>query len=134
MGATTLVDPAKEDVGEVYQRVVGAKPHNVFECVGVPGMLGECINLARRNGKIIVAGVCMQPDTIVPVAASVKGLCLQFVTYYRRGDFALTLDMLRAERIDPQPMVTQRVGLDAMPEAFERLRKPEGQCKIIVEP
>ena len=82
----------------------------------------------------MVAGVCMQPDTIVPVAASMKSLCLQFVSYYRRGDFELALSMLGAGRIDPLPMVTDRIGLDALPDAFEALRTPEAQCKVIVEP
>jgi (R,R)-butanediol dehydrogenase/meso-butanediol dehydrogenase/diacetyl reductase len=42
--------------------------------------------------------------------------------------------LLRAERIDPHPMVTDRITLDALPEAFEALRKPSTQCKVIVEP
>ena len=45
-----------------------------------------------------------------------------------------TLKAHRAERIDPQPMVTDRIGLEALPDAFEALRAPEGQCKVIVEP
>ena len=109
-------------MGEAFERATGSRPNMIFECVGVPGVIPQCISLAPRNGKIVVAGVCMQPDTIFPAAASVKGLCLQFVTYYRRGDFALTLDMLAAERIDPQPMVTERIELDALPAAFEALR------------
>ena len=134
MGATTLVDPAEEDVREAFERAAGHAPTTIFECVGVPGLLQQCIGLAPRRARIVVAGVCMQPDTIVPVAASVKALCLQFVSYYRRGDFALTLDMLGAGRIDPFPMVTDRIGLDALPEAFEALRTPQHQCKVIVEP
>lgn len=134
MGATALVDPAVEDVGEAYARATGRAPTTIFECVGVPGLLQQCIQLAPRGAKIVVAGVCMQPDTIVPVAASMKSLCLQFVSYYRRGDFELALSMLGAGRIDPLPMVTDRIGLDALPDAFEALRTPEAQCKVIVEP
>ncbi|MCA9511409.1 MAG: alcohol dehydrogenase catalytic domain-containing protein [Myxococcales bacterium] len=134
MGATVLVDPAKEDPGQAFARATGHAPHTIFECVGVPGLLQQCIGLAPRGAKIVVAGVCMQPDTIVPVAASVKALCLQFVSYYRRGDFELTLAMLATGRIDPLPMVTDRIGLDALPDAFEALRTPAQQCKVIVEP
>ena len=121
-------------VVEAFVRATGHAPRVIFECVGVPGLLQQCIGMAPRNAQLVVAGICMQPDTIVPVAAAVKQLQLQFVAYYRRPDFALTLDMLGAGRIDPTPMVTDRVGLDGMPEAFEALRKPVGQCKVIVEP
>jgi (R,R)-butanediol dehydrogenase/meso-butanediol dehydrogenase/diacetyl reductase len=134
MGATAAIDPRNEDVGEAFARLAGHAPRVIFECVGVPGLLQQCIGLAPRDAKIVIAGICLQPDTIVPVSAVIKQLQLQFVAYYRRQDFALTLDMLGAGRIDPQPMVTQRVGLDGLPDAFEALRKPVDQCKIIVQP
>ena len=134
MGATKLVDPKAEDVGEAFLRATGHEPRLIFECVGVPGLIQQCVGLAARNAKIVVAGLCMLPDTIVPVAALLKQLQLQFVAYYRRPDFALTLDMLGAGRIDPWPMVTQHIGLDELPDAFEALRRPEDQCKVIVQP
>jgi len=31
-------------------------------------------------------------------------------------------------------MVTDRIGLDALPAAFEALRKPSTECKVLVEP
>jgi len=134
MGATQLIDPTNEDVREEFIRRTGHEPRLIFECVGVPGLLQQCISLAPRNGKLVIAGICMAPDTIVPVAAAVKQLEIQFVSYYRRQDFALTLDMLGASRIDPQPMVTQRIDLAGLPDAFEALRTPVDQCKVIVEP
>ena len=71
----------------------------IFECVGVPGMIQQCVLLAPPRGRIIVVGVCMQPDTIFPVFAIVKEINLRFVVGYRKQDFQLTLDMLAAERI-----------------------------------
>ena len=76
----------------------------------------------------------MQPDSLMPVLSGAKELTIQFVSYYRHGDFALTVDMLGAGRIDPAPMVTDRIGLDALPAAFEALREPSTQCKVIVTP
>ena len=49
-------------------------------------------------------------------------------------DFAFTLDMLAARRIDSKPMITDRVGFDAFPDAFEALRKPTTQCKVLLQP
>ena len=134
MGATALVDPASEDLGEAFQRATGHEPRMIFECVGVPGMIQQCLGLAPRNARVVIAGICLEPDTIVPVAAAAKELEPQFVAYYRRRDFALTLDMLGAERIAPHAMVTDRIDLEALPAAFEALRTPAGQCKVIVEP
>jgi len=134
MGATAIVDPGAEEVGEACGRIAGHAPRTIFESVGRPGVIQQCVGMAPRGATILTAGMCMQPDTLLPVIAGVKEVTLRFVAYYRRADFELTIDMLRAERIDPQPMVTQRIGLDALPEAFEALRRPADQCKVIVEP
>jgi threonine dehydrogenase-like Zn-dependent dehydrogenase len=90
--------------------------------------------MSPSRARIVVVGVCMQPDTIFPVIASVKELSLQFVIAYRRDDFAFTLDMLDAERIVSQPMITDRVGFDGFSAAFEALKKPTTQCKVILNP
>ena len=134
LGATALIDPGQEDVSEAFRRIAGGEPSLIFECVGRPGVIQECVGMIRRGGVVLAAGMCMQPDTLLPVIGGVKEATIQFVSYYRRGDYELTVDMLRAERIDPQPMVTDRIGLEALPDAFEALRKPSTQCKVIVEP
>jgi (R,R)-butanediol dehydrogenase/meso-butanediol dehydrogenase/diacetyl reductase len=97
-------------------------------------MLQEASNLARRGGRILSAGMCMQPDSVMPLVAGVKELSFQFCSYYRRDDFALTVDLLAAERIDASAMVTDRISLDELPAAFEALRTPREECKVIVQP
>ena len=37
-------------------------------------------------------------------------------------------------RVDPRPMITDIVTLDQLPEAFEALRKPTTQIKVMVRP
>jgi (R,R)-butanediol dehydrogenase/meso-butanediol dehydrogenase/diacetyl reductase len=134
IGATALIDPGQEEVAPAFERIAGGPPSLIFECVGRPGVIQDCIGMVKRGGKVLAAGMCMQPDNILPMIGGVKEATVQFVSYYRRGDYALTVDMLRAERIDPSPMVTDRIPLDALPDAFEALRKPSTQCKVIVEP
>jgi len=134
LGATALIDPSGEEVPEAFHKITGHAPRMIFECVGRPGMIQDCVGLAQRGGKILSAGMCMQPDTLMPVLSGAKELTIQFVSYYRHADFALTVDMLGAGRIDPAPMVTDRIELDSLPAAFEALRKPSTECKVIVEP
>ncbi len=37
-------------------------------------------------------------------------------------------------RVDPRPMITDMVTLDQLPGAFEALRKPTSQIKVMVRP
>ena len=44
------------------------------------------------------------------------------------------LDLLDAGRVDPRPMITDIVTLEQLPAAFEALRKPTTQIKVMVRP
>jgi len=89
--------------------------------------------MAPRNCKIVVAGVCQQMDTILPLIGVVKELCLQFVLGYRPADFDFVIDMIAKDRVDVEHMITDVVSLDQLPAAFDALRKPMYQCKVMLE-
>jgi len=133
-GATHGIDASKENVPGAFAKAAGRPPDIVFECVGVPGLLQECIMMAPARARIVVVGVCMQPDTIFPVMAIIKELSLHFVIGYHRDDFGFILDMLETERIACQAMITDRVGFDGFSAAFEALKTPTTQCKVILNP
>lgn len=131
-GATDAVDPARP-LTEQVEKVAGRGPDVIFECVGAPGVLGATMMEAPRGSKIIVAGVCQQPDTIMPVMGIMKELCVQFVLGYRPEDFDYVIAMIASDRIDVDAMITDIVDLDGLPAAFEALRKPAHQCKVMLE-
>lgn len=133
-GATDLVDPSKEELLPAFERATGHAPKLAFECVGRPGVVQQIAQIAPRGAKILSAGMCMAMDNYMPLVFGAKELTLQFCSYYRRQDYELTLAMLEAGRLDPLPMVTDRIPLEALPGAFERLRKPTTECKVIVQP
>jgi (R,R)-butanediol dehydrogenase/meso-butanediol dehydrogenase/diacetyl reductase len=131
-GATDAIDPGEPLVPQV-QKIAGKAPDVIFECVGVPGLLNAAMLEAPRGGRIVVAGVCQQPDTILPLMGIVKELEIQFVLGYRPDDFDYVIAMIASDRIDVGHMVTDIVDLGALPAAFEALRKPSHQCKVMLE-
>lgn len=134
MGATDCISADGDVISEYRKHAGGAVPDVIFECVGVPGMIEACINMAPRGGRIVVVGVCSKPDNFMPLVAIMKELNLQFVLAYRKKDFELIVDLLAGDRIDPAPMVTDSVGFEQFPDAFEGLRTPDQQCKIMLNP
>jgi (R,R)-butanediol dehydrogenase/meso-butanediol dehydrogenase/diacetyl reductase len=132
-GATHLIDASRQDVAAAFEEAAGRQPDVIFECVGVPGMLQQCITLAPMKGRVVVAGVCMQSDILVPVLAVLKEISFHFVLGYSRQEFQLTIDMLGRDRIRGEPMLTDSIGLAELPEAFEALKRPTSQCKVILE-
>lgn len=134
MGAHVVNDPEQGPAIEAWREVAKLRPAVVFECVGVPGILDRLMRDAPRGSRIVVAGVCMQDDRIRPMLGIYKELSLQFVLGYAPHEFAGTLNAIADGRIDVAPLITDRVCLDEVPQAFETLRSPEAQAKILVEP
>jgi len=135
MGATAVIQPRNPADTQAllaqFNDVAGGPPEIIFECVGAPGLLQQCIEIAPQRGKVIPVGVCEQPDVIVPFFALAKELQIQFAIAYTRDDFETCVAMLGAGRIDVSPMVTDVVDLDGLPGAFEALRTPGHQCKVL---
>ena len=110
------------------------RPAVVFECVGVPGVLDELMAASPRGTRIVVVGVCMEPDTIHPMLGISKELNLQFVLAYTPEEFAATLRHLAKGEISASPLLTGEVGLDGVAQAFTDLASPEHHAKILVRP
>ena len=110
------------------------RPAVVFECVGVPGVLDELMAASPRGTRIVVVGVCMEPDTIHPMLGISKELNLQFVLAYTPEEFAATLRHLAEGKISASPLLTGEVGLDGVAQAFVDLASPERHAKILVRP
>jgi threonine dehydrogenase-like Zn-dependent dehydrogenase len=106
----------------------------IFECVGVPGIIDGIIAAAPLHTRVVVAGVCMEPDRIRPAMAINKEIELRFVVGYGPLEFRDTLHLLADGKIDASPLVTGTVGLDGVAGAFDALADPEAHAKIIIDP
>ncbi|OBH21578.1 zinc-binding dehydrogenase [Mycobacterium sp. E3247] len=128
MGAHRTLDAAQ---GSPFDSV---KPAVVFEAVGVPGIIDDVLLRARPGTRLVVAGVCMQPDTVHPFFAIAKEINVQFVLAYTPEEFTDSLRALAEGDIDVSPLITGEVGLDGVGEAFDELADPERHCKVLVTP
>jgi 2-desacetyl-2-hydroxyethyl bacteriochlorophyllide A dehydrogenase len=128
MGAHQVVDPAQ---GSPFDTV---SPKVIFEAVGVPGIIDDVMRRAPGGSRIVVAGVCMQPDTVHPFFAIAKEINVQFVLAYDPTEFADSLRAIAEGHIDVAPVITGEVDLHGVGQAFDDLADPEQHCKILVTP
>ncbi len=152
MGADIVIDPAEtspykrweeEAAPEGYDAknwmtMMGIgpqlRPGVIFECVGVPGLIQQILEGAPKAARIVVVGVCMEPDHLEPFFAINKELNLQFVLGYTPEEFAQTLHFLSEGKIKVEPLITGKIGVDDVKTAFDDLANPEHHAKILVEP
>jgi len=128
MGAHETVDPAQ---GSPFETVT---PAVVFEAVGVPGIVNEVMRRAPIGTRLVIAGVCMESDPILPLFGIAKELIVQYVYGYDAAEFAESLRMIADGGIDVAPLITGEVGLDGVGAAFDDLANPDAHCKILVMP
>ena len=139
MGASVTLDPKVTSPHDTWTAVTGGSLEVQvglvqYECVGVRGMLDDLMRRAPRGGRITVVGVCMEPDTITPIFGINKELQLQFVLGYTPDEFRDSLHYLAEGRIDGAALITGRIGLDGVAQAFIDLANPDAHAKIMVTP
>jgi threonine dehydrogenase-like Zn-dependent dehydrogenase len=134
MGAHEVVDPASQSPFDTWGGVGGARKLQMFEAIGVPGILNEAMRCAPRGSSLTVVGVCMQPDTITPFFGIAKELRMQFVLGYDPMEFSQSLRSIAEGALDVAPMITGEVDLDGVAGAFDALANPDAHCKILVLP
>jgi threonine dehydrogenase-like Zn-dependent dehydrogenase len=152
LGADIVLDPAKtspytnwRQIAEVSRSGVRLplnpltgtpelRPGVFFECVGVPGVIDQMMVGAERGCRFVVVGVCMEPDQIRPLLGITKELNLQFVLGYTVEEFAKTLVQIAEGTLVADPLITGKVGVGGVADAFRDLGHPDAHAKIIVEP
>ena len=101
------------------------KPALIFECVGVPGLMQQVFEGAPRDARIVVVGVCMESDRSEPMLGILKELNVQYVLGYTPEEFAWSLRLIAEGKVDAASLVTGRVGIDGVAQAFADLANPE---------
>ncbi|MGN1289744.1 MAG: zinc-binding dehydrogenase [Bradyrhizobium sp.] len=152
MGADVVVDPAKTqpyaswaEHAQMTEAEKAArppmqallpplKPALIFECVGVPGVLQQVFEGAPRSARVVVVGVCMETDKSEPMLGIIKELNVQYVLGYTPEEFAYSLRLIAEGQVDAASLVTGRVGINGVAQAFADLANPEAHTKILVEP
>ena len=106
----------------------------MFECVGKPGLLDAAAAAAGLHGRIVIAGVCAEPDPYFPLVPLMKELSIRFSVYYLPDEFRAVVRAFADGAIDPAPLVTRTVGLGDLDAAFAALTTAPDDLKILVDP
>jgi threonine dehydrogenase-like Zn-dependent dehydrogenase len=151
LGADEVINPADSSPYDSWRAISASakktidksSPHDglrpkkggiIFECVGVPGVIEEIMTGAMRGTSVVVVGVCMQQDSFRPMVAIGKELNLQFVLGYSAKEFRDTLRAIAEGELNVENLITGKVGIDGIAQAFNDLADPELHAKVIVEP
>lgn len=135
LGASASVDPRQASPYATLAAAAPGRPTLVFECTGVPGVMGQAVLEAPLGARLVVAGIAPGEDKLIPMVAISKELMIQYVSYYTPEEFAQALTLLSSNAVNWRPMITGRVTLGGIGQAFKALQDPaEAHAKILIEP
>ncbi|MDP6667949.1 MAG: alcohol dehydrogenase catalytic domain-containing protein, partial [Dehalococcoidia bacterium] len=130
-----------DPVGPVLDATGGEGAAVTFETVGGREQLvQQAVEMTRRGGVVSVLGLFTQPQTIDPAVAMEKEIMLQwsnsFSSWNGESEFATSLGLLTAGKLNPGPIVTHHFGLDEIGKAFATAddKRASGAIRVIVNP
>ncbi len=128
-GATHAVKP--DDVEGVKNDITGGEGFDyVLECVGHPATIRQCYDLARRGGTAVVVGVGRLEEEVKFSAfelfygdKTLKGSMYGGANV--RVDFPRLLRRWRAGKLDLEGMISRRIKVEEVNEAFRAMQAGE---------
>ena len=105
----------------------------VLECSGRASSLPLAIDLAASGGRVSLLGIALAEVTLVPVMWIIHEVTVSGCINSTAEEYTEALGILSA---NPKlgRIVTRRVPLDGVPEAFEALLHPSTDGKVVVDP
>jgi 2-desacetyl-2-hydroxyethyl bacteriochlorophyllide A dehydrogenase len=122
-----------DPVDRILELTDGRGADVVFECSGNPSATQQSLALARNGGTIVFVGICMDWVNMPVSKIALKGLSLKGLVAYTESEFAAALDIIKERRIDVASLITKRMPLDDVDEAFGRAARGE-EGKILIRP
>jgi S-(hydroxymethyl)glutathione dehydrogenase/alcohol dehydrogenase len=137
LGATDCVDARDGNALGAVQELSGGGADFVFECIGLAATVQQAIGMTGRGGTTVLVGV-VPISELVPISAAdltlqEKKLVGSYMGSNRfRFDMPKYVDFYLDGRLKLDEMISSRLGLADVNEAFDRMRKGEAARQVIV--
>lgn len=137
LGATDVVNAAEGDPAMQVLGMTGGGAHYTFECIGLAPTVQQAVTMLRKGGTAVLVGV-------VPVGQMVElhqaDLVLQEKTILGsmmgsnrfRVDMPRYVDFYLDGRLKLDEMISARLPLEDVNQAFDRMRAGEAARSVIV--
>jgi L-iditol 2-dehydrogenase len=137
LGADETVNAGKENVLEKIRRLTGGYGADVvIEAIGLPATWEQALKLVRKGGTVLEFGGC-PPGTGIKVDTEL----LHYGEVTVRGafhaaplHFKKALELIASRTINVRPLVTRKMKLEEIKEAFEILSTAKSEIKIAITP
>jgi len=137
LGADETVNAGKEDIVERVRELTGGYGSDVvIEAIGLPSTWEQALKLVRKGGTVLEFGGC-PPGTEIKVNTeklhygelTVRGAFHATPLHFRKA-----LNLIASRTIDVRPLITRKMRLENIREAFDILMTSKKEIKIAIIP
>jgi S-(hydroxymethyl)glutathione dehydrogenase/alcohol dehydrogenase len=138
LGATDLIDPAQGDPVEQVKAATGGRGADYpFEVIGLPETIVQAYNTARRGGTATVVGMPRWDSQVTLPGFNLffeekKLLGCMYGSAQVRRDFPRFVSLVETGRLDLNAMVSRRIKIDEINDAFRAMQAGEVIRSVIV--
>ncbi len=137
LGATDGIDANEDDPVAAVQARTGGGADFVFECIGLVPTVQQAVAMTGRGGTTVLVGVVPLTQMVSISAADLtlqeKNITGSYMGSNRfRFDMPKYIDFYLDGRLHLDEMISSRIGLDDVNDAFDLMRKGEAARQVIV--
>jgi (R,R)-butanediol dehydrogenase / meso-butanediol dehydrogenase / diacetyl reductase len=133
VGADVVIDTTQTSVTQ-YVRDSGRRFAAVLECSAAPGAITEALEVLEPGGTCVEVALTQEAPGISMFAMVASGLRLAGSCSFAPEDYEAAVGHIAAGRVPVADIISERVGLDAVPEALTRLRHPGHLVRVLTRP
>jgi (R,R)-butanediol dehydrogenase/meso-butanediol dehydrogenase/diacetyl reductase len=122
-----------DGLGPAVARAAGGRPVDVvFEATGAPGLVQGALEIVRPAGTVVLIALYEQPAQISPTLAVQKELTVRGSAIFTAEEFREAIDLLAAGHVRAQPLITHRLALEDLGEAFKAQLDKDAAIKVMI--
>lgn len=106
----------------------------VVECAGARGTLDLAVGAAEAGGTVVILAANMQGDEVVPAVWVAREVRILPSIAYTPDEYDEAARLIETDRVDVEPLITNRVSLDELDGAFHELLEGADEGKVLVTP
>jgi threonine dehydrogenase-like Zn-dependent dehydrogenase len=133
VGADDVVDTRETTLAD-YAGRNPARFAAVLECSGAPGVLGDALAVLEPGGTYVEVALTAEVASVPLIRLVADGLTVAGSAAFDDPTYVAAVDHIAAGRVPVASVVSERVGLDAIPDALVRLRTPGELVRVLARP
>jgi 2-desacetyl-2-hydroxyethyl bacteriochlorophyllide A dehydrogenase len=118
---------------ELAAAAAGGRPIDVvFEATGAPALVQSAMELVRPAGTVVLIALYEEQAQIVPTLAVQKELTVRGSAIFTPAEFQEAVELLASGKVRGQPLITHRLALEDLGEAFEAQLDKDAAIKVMI--